>query len=82
MTDDMDEKTLKKMVEILAGTRENEIGCEDCYDHLDEFVDLYLQGGNPSEILPLVKHHLKMCCCCYDEFKGLMEALGGTAPEI
>jgi hypothetical protein len=82
MCEDMNKKTLKKLVEILADTREDEIGCTECYDHLDAFVEKYLQGADPAEIMPMVRHHLKMCSCCYEEFKGLIEALGGTMPSL
>lgn len=77
----VNEETLKKLVEMLAGTRENEIGCEECFDHLDEFVEMYLSGEDPAEVMPLMQHHLDMCNCCREDFLGLVRAMQSGDPE-
>ena len=78
----VNEETLKKLVEMLAGTLENEIGCEECFEHLDKFVDMYLSGEDPSAVMPLVQHHLDMCNCCHEDFLGLMNAMQNGDLEI
>jgi hypothetical protein len=78
----VNEDTLKKLVEMLAGTRENEIGCEECFEHLDKFVDMYLSGEDPTKVMPLVQHHLDMCNCCHEDFLGLVHAMQSDDQEM
>ncbi len=71
----IDTEKLKMMVRMIAETREEEIGCVDCYAQLDLFVDQLLEGKHPEEAMPLVEHHLNMCNDCQEEFKALLDAL-------
>lgn len=66
---------LKKLVRSIIATRDDEIGCDDCFDELDRFVDMLLNGKNASEAMPLVQHHLDMCMDCHEEFKALLQAI-------
>ena len=77
----VNEETLKKLVEMLAGTVDDEIACEECFEHLDKFVDMYLTGEDPTKVMPLVQHHLDMCNCCHEDFMGLMRAMQNGDPE-
>ena len=69
------EDTLKKLVHLIATTRSDEIGCTDCFDHMDRFVELVVEGTDPAEAFPLVQHHLEICHCCYEEYEALVEAI-------
>lgn len=71
----IDPEKIKRMVRMIAETREEEIGCEDCYREMDRFVDQVLDGKQPEEAMPLVEHHLNMCSDCRQEFEALLEAL-------
>ena len=66
---------LKDLVRKIAETREDEIGCEECYAELDRFVDYLLEGKNAEEVMPMVHHHLDMCRDCHEEFEALLSAL-------
>jgi non-canonical (house-cleaning) NTP pyrophosphatase len=66
---------LETMVRAIMNTRENEIGCADCFSVLDEFLELVLQGKNAAEIMPLVQDHLERCGDCHEEFDALLAAL-------
>ena len=39
---------LKKMVKAVAGTKPYEIGCGECFEEVDQFVELELQGKNAA----------------------------------
>ena len=43
---------LKKMVRSIASTKPVEIGCEECFEQVDQFVELQLQGKNAAEAMP------------------------------
>ena len=70
---------LKKMVRAIASTKDDEIGCDECFNQVDQFVELKLQGKNASEAMPLVQDHLDRCGGCQEEFEALLDCLRATA---
>ncbi len=66
---------LKGLVRMILSTRDDEIGCDRCFELLDRFVDLTLAGKNAAEALPLVRDHLDRCRDCREEFEALLDAL-------
>lgn len=75
---------LARMARMVAATRPDEIGCDECFEQLDQFAELHLAGKNAAEALPLVQDHLDRCGDCREEFEALlaalrMEAQGGSA---
>ena len=77
----LDIKTLKKIVECICCTKDEEIGCMECYEELDNFVEMHLEGKKPEEALPLVKHHLDLCPACKEEYSALIEAMESLSNE-
>ncbi len=71
----MDPETLKGMVRGIVSTRPDEIGCDECFEQVDRFAEIVLEGKDASEALPLVEDHLKRCGDCREEFEALMTAL-------
>ena len=70
---------LKQMVLAVARTRPNEIGCDECFEQVDQFVELKLQGKDAAEAMPLVQEHLDRCGGCREEFEALLDCLRATA---
>jgi len=66
---------LKKMIRGIINTREEEIGCDECFEELDRFIELELKGKSPEEALPLVKDHLDRCKDCREEYEALLDAI-------
>jgi len=62
----------------IAETREVEIGCDECFEQVDRFVEMKLSGLNTAEAMPLVQEHLEICGECREEFEALLLALGAT----
>ena len=77
MTLDLD--MLKRMVHEIINTRPDEIGCDECFDQLDHFVEMKLAGKNAAEAMPLVQDHLERCDDCREEFEALLAALRALA---
>jgi len=73
MTLDLDR--LKQMVREIVTTRPDEIGCDECFEQLDRFVEMTLAGKNAAEAMPLVQDHLERCHDCREEFEALLAAL-------
>jgi hypothetical protein len=70
---------LKQMVLQVLSTRSDEIGCDECFEQLDRFVEMKLAGKNAAEAMPLVQDHLERCQCCREEFEALLTALQALA---
>ena len=66
---------LKRVVRAIAETREEEIGCDECFEQLDLFVETKLSGLDAAAAMPLVQDHLDKCGDCREEFEALLTAL-------
>ena len=71
--------TLKQMVLSVLSTRPDEIGCNECFEQLDRFVEMELAGKSAAEAMPLVQDHLERCRDCREEFEALLAALRALA---
>lgn len=72
---DADRDNLEKIVMAVSRTREEEIGCDECFERLDRFVEMELSGLDAAAAMPLVEDHLDKCGDCREEFEALLEAL-------
>lgn len=68
-------ETLRELLRQVLGTHTKEIGCDTCYEKLDQFVDLELAGKDTAVALPLLKRHLEECSSCNEEYNTLLVAL-------
>jgi deoxycytidylate deaminase len=66
---------IKQMVRNILTTRPDEIGCDECLEQLDRFVEMELVGKNAAQALPLVQDHLERCRDCHEEFEALLTAV-------
>ena len=65
---------------VLCGPDEG-ITCNDCFDAVDQYVDMLRAGSEPSEVLPHVKAHLDECQDCESEFEAMITILeAASAP--
>jgi len=68
-------ETIKKIMQSVKSTRDEELHCGHCYDELHQFIELKLSGKNAAEAMPLVQDHLDRCPPCREEYEALLEAL-------
>jgi hypothetical protein len=66
---------VKRMVRAILTTHEDEIGCDDCFEEIDRFVEITLAGKDAAEAMPLVADHLQRCRDCREEYEALLRAL-------
>jgi hypothetical protein len=72
----------RELLERLLAPRGYEVGCDECFDRLDEFVELELAGSDADARIPGLRAHLDGCPACREEYQGLRElAAGPTPPE-
>jgi hypothetical protein len=55
----------------LLGPAAPEIGCEECFDELDHYVELELAGAPADERVPGMRAHLEGCPACREEHDSL-----------
>lgn len=76
---ELEAQKLKQLVRGIMTTHPDEIGCDECFEELDRFVEMDLAGKDVAEAMPLVQDHLKRCRECREEFEALLTALRALA---
>jgi hypothetical protein len=66
---------LQMLIGMVIGTRQEELSCDECFEQVDRFAEMMLEGKNAAEALPLVEAHLQGCAECKEEFEALLTAL-------
>jgi hypothetical protein len=73
----MTERPDPKALDRLLGPSEPEIGCDECFARLDEYVELELAGENAETAVPGLRAHLSGCPACREEYESLRALVGG-----
>jgi hypothetical protein len=55
----------------LLGPAEPEVSCEECFERLDEYVEVELAGGDPERAVPGMAAHLDGCPACREDHEAL-----------
>ncbi len=59
----------------LVGPHGPEVGCEQCFDQLDRYVELELAGADADEEIPGMRAHLDGCPACDEDHESLLALL-------
>jgi len=62
----------------LLGPEGPEVSCEECFDLLDEYVDLELGGADADARLPGMAAHLDGCPACRSDHESLRDYVRST----
>ena len=57
----------------LLGPAGPEVSCEECFELLDEYVDLELAGADADRRLPGMREHLQGCPACREDHESLRD---------
>jgi hypothetical protein len=71
-TDDRD------LLARVLGPDQPEVGCEECFELLDEYVELELAGADADARLPGLRAHLEGCPACREDHESLRDLVRGT----
>jgi hypothetical protein len=55
----------------LLGPPGPDIGCDECFERLDEYVELELRGADADARIPGMAAHLGGCPACREEHESL-----------
>jgi hypothetical protein len=67
----MSEKPDQEALERLLGPAGPELTCEECFEYLDEFVDLEVEGRDAERAIPGMRAHLQGCPACHEDHESL-----------
>jgi hypothetical protein len=68
---------LEEALGRVLGPAGPEVGCDECFDELDRFVELELAGADVDAALPGLRAHLDGCPACREEHESLRDLVSG-----
>ena len=75
MSDSDDARGHVSMLRRLLGPNPPELTCEQCFELLDEYVELELADGPADTSIPGMHAHLEGCAACREEHDSLLSLL-------
>jgi hypothetical protein len=69
--------TRNDRLEALLGPTGPQVSCEECFERLDEYVELELEGADAEEQVPGMRAHLGGCPACSEDHESLRALVGG-----
>jgi len=57
----------------LLGPKGPEVGCDECFELIDQYVELELAGDDADAQIPGMREHLAGCPACREEHESLRE---------
>lgn len=63
------------LVDRLLGPSETELTCEECFEHLDRYVELETAGHDAERAIPGMRAHLHGCPACREDHEALQTLL-------
>jgi hypothetical protein len=68
----------RDLIARLLGPAGPEVSCEQCFELLDQYVDLELAGEDADARLPGMKAHLEGCPACDEDHESLRDLVAST----
>ena len=65
--------TNRDLIARLLGPTGSEVTCEQCFELLDEYVDLEVAGEDADARLPGLRTHLEGCPACHEDHASLRD---------
>ena len=66
---------VEALLQRLLGPSGPELGCEQCFEQLDRYVELELAGADADAAVPGMRAHLYGCPACGEEHASLRALL-------
>jgi hypothetical protein len=60
-------------LERLLGPTGFEVTCDQCFELLDEYVELEFAGADADRKLPGVRAHFQGCAACREDYESLRD---------
>jgi hypothetical protein len=63
----------RELIARLLGPAGPEVSCEECFERLDEYVELELAGEDADARVPGMRAHLEGCPACREDHESLRD---------
>jgi len=63
---------IETRLERILGPAEPETTCEQCFQHLDRYLELELAGADADAAVPGLRAHLEGCPACHEDHDRLV----------
>jgi hypothetical protein len=70
-----------RIVARLTGPAGTEVGCEQCFEELDRYVELELAGADAEAAIPGMQAHFEGCSACAEDHESLRALLASQPRE-
>jgi len=67
-----------RLLARLLGPSEPELSCEQCFEQLDRYVELELDGRDAGAAIPGMQAHLQGCAACAEDHESLRAFVQGS----
>jgi len=67
----------RALIGRLLGPADPEVSCDECFELLDQYVELEIAGDDADARLPGMGAHLEGCPACREEHASLVALVGG-----
>ena len=74
-------RDLERMLGRLLGPAQTEVGCDECFEQLDRYVEAELSGVDADAAVPGLRAHLDGCPACREEHESLRALVGQERAE-
>jgi hypothetical protein len=68
---------LKQVLGRILGPSGPEIGCDECFEELDRYVEFEVAGADADAAIPGLRAHLDGCPACREEHDSLYALVSG-----
>jgi hypothetical protein len=62
-------------VRRVLGPAGPELSCEECFEHLDRYVEIEVSGGGADAAIAGMSAHLRGCPACAEDHESLVSLL-------
>lgn len=70
----------RSVLRRLLGPAGPELSCEECFERLDRFVELELDGRDAGAAVPGMRAHLEGCPACEADHRSLVAIVESDRP--
>jgi hypothetical protein len=70
-----------ELIKRLLGPTGYELGCQECFELVNEYAELELVGIEAGTLIPGLRTHLDGCSACNEDHKSLRALLAQLAAE-
>ena len=67
-------------IERLLGPIGHQVSCDQCFELLDEYVELELAGADADTRIPGLRTHLRGCPACKQDYESLRALITAESP--